>query len=672
MPNMDDIAFFETSALEHRGGIWSDACRKPHQTTTVSSSTQEDVQSVPSAPSLDQNTNSSVEYVLPVPPEMKPAEEPVVNVVERSASAPVEIPTITKIAEEGVQDSSRNSSKRRSWFASVRSDDQSLLSELSASGNGDETRGRTLEADSESSSPRSQSTPKPTSMLSTTTDRSDRSDSGESGLEPQSSRHRSSSSVSGIRPLVNEMAKEGGAKSTPTTPRKNSDASEIARSASPPSFFSTLKSRTDKQAISNTAKEAMRKWGVNWGGFKKEASNGSSSDETSQPASSTSRSTLSENANLLAQKARASYAEVRAAVAERKERNHDENSGASSPSSSLFSVPRQRVLSNPLNNLPNSSVYSDAPSNPSIITSAARLTTPKLTSKKSTPSLSRVSTEIDAKDLPELVEPVKHAPIHVQPQAKTMSIPGIHVSHRGELQSMGYVAPQPSAPQPTNEAMLKNPAIQTVYRLWKNPSSQGGQDSSETRTEEVPSSGSNQTSPHEECTSVKPFITNNTTIADASHTTPLPTQSPPSPPQQVLVKPTPPPLPPRSTTAPRPVMIVSGDSPSASETLKSIVERDDNHHQRIQTPPLTEFPGPASGINDASSATVKREGIDAVVPPRSAQVEADSGASNTVVQSPQVQDQQNHQQHPKTAPALPPRRIPPTTMPATTTPANAA
>ncbi|KAK7686568.1 hypothetical protein QCA50_010168 [Cerrena zonata] len=35
-------------------------------------------------------------------------------------------------------------------------------------------------------------------------------------------------------------------------------------------FFQTLKSR-DKQAISNTAKEAMRKWGVNWGGLKKDS-----------------------------------------------------------------------------------------------------------------------------------------------------------------------------------------------------------------------------------------------------------------------------------------------------------------------------------------------------------------------------------------------------------------
>ncbi|KAF9556429.1 hypothetical protein CPC08DRAFT_669947, partial [Agrocybe pediades] len=500
MPNMDDIAFFETSAFEHRGGIWSDASRKPYMSKTVPSTTEDDAQS---------------------------------------------IPTITKTSEDDVTDSSRNNTKRRSWFTSIRDEDQTLLPEPGTGNNLEESRGRTLEVDSQSSSPRSQSTPKPSSMRSSTSDASDNNGPGAS--VEQQSRHRSSSSVGSTQFSENELSREGRAKSTPTTPRKNSDASEIARSASPPSFFSTLKSKAaDKQAISNTAKEAMRKWGVNWGGFKKEASNSSSGDETpQQAASSPPRSTLSENANLFAQKARASYAEVRAAVAERKERdrNHEDSSAASS-SSSLFSAPRQRVLSNPMSNLPNGSVYSDAPSNPSIITSAARLNTPRLTSEKSTPSLSRVSTEVDAKDLPEVQEPVKQAPIHVQPQAKTMSIPGIHASHRGELQSMGYVAPQPSAPPATAETMLKNPAIQTVYRLWKNPSSQGGTPhdmtgpSESLRTEEaaVPNPGSDGTTNGEDNASVlsAAALATPAIVANATTAPPLPPRSPPA--QQVLTK----------------------------------------------------------------------------------------------------------------------------------------
>lgn len=76
-------------------------------------------------------------------------------------------------------------------------------------------------------------------------------------------------------------------------------------------FLSTLKSKAaDKQALSNSAKETMRKWGVNWGGLRKESSGG---DEL--PDHGSTRSEGSQG-----QKSRASYAEVRAAVAERKER----------------------------------------------------------------------------------------------------------------------------------------------------------------------------------------------------------------------------------------------------------------------------------------------------------------------------------------------------------------
>ena len=53
------------------------------------------------------------------------------------------------------------------------------------------------------------------------------------------------------------------------------------------------------------------------------------------------------------------------------------------------------------------------------------------------------------RELPSTDEPIKSPPIYVQPQAKTMSI---HASHRDEVQSIGYVAPQlqPTSSSPEN------------------------------------------------------------------------------------------------------------------------------------------------------------------------------------------------------------------------------
>ncbi|KAF9486367.1 hypothetical protein BDN70DRAFT_794043 [Pholiota conissans] len=654
MPNMDDIAFFETGFYEHRGGIFADTRRKPPLSPPETPPIPDDIQSVASAPLPDASSIFSGDS------KSMASDEPPVNPVTRAATDMP--PSAVATAIDELEDSPRrNSVKRRSWFNSAKSDDaassptRSSTYSLFASEQ-EESRGRTLETESTSSS-RSQSTPKPVSVRASTPEPFQEPESEASkskiSLLSQGARRASTShgSVKDNKEIHHETPKiivQNTSTSTPNTPRKSLD-SQPPRPSSPPSFFSTLKSKAaaaDKQAISNTAKEAMRKWGVNWGGFKKDAS---ASDDSSHAGTSPPRSLLQAEGTALLNKARTSYAEVRAAVAERKERDrtshHDDDSDVSRPTSPAATRTRAVSTSKPV--LPNGSVYSESPINPSIVTSAARLA-PRLTSKKSTPSLGRVNTEADTQELP--AEPVKHAPIHVQPVAKTMSIPGIHASHRGDVQSMGHVA-QPPSPPPVgasssssssgpSEAMLKNPAIQTVYRLWKNPGAGQGFGHSDTEaastarptTAESAHGDSQLTNGHAVGPSVPELQPAPTPAAEESglSTKAASTSAAASPPPAVgaslpapqpLLKPTPPPLPPRASSAvvqPAPITQApaegSSSVPSASQTLKAVALRDaESSGRAVHTPVHSEVSEIGFENEDAETDAGKRDSLPTAV-----------------------------------------------------------
>ncbi|PPQ64251.1 hypothetical protein CVT24_008654 [Panaeolus cyanescens] len=616
MPNMDDIAFFESSDYEHRGGIWSDACRKPH-VPSAAADIPADAQSTVSAPP---------ELVPTVSPEPEPQPSmPPPNVASTTPSPPFLDETVSLPAS--VEDS-----RRKSWFSSMRSDDSSATAPIPTfhkTNASEDQRGRTMEQDKPS--PRSQSTRSQPDLsrplsLEQAGSSSDTNDSLiDTFLRPSSSSSsstRRSASQHSIKldydPNDIDMSdSDSRPKSNPATPRKNSDAAPMARSASPPSFFSTLKSKAaDKQAVSNAAKEAMRKWGVNWGGFKKDNKEDDASSSGSPPKGGQA------NENSIAHKARASYAEVRAAVAERKEREkgHVEE-GADLLTPTPFTAARQRAASGSSSIFSSSSIYSDTASNPSVVSATSRLA-PKLNNKKSTPSLSRVHTEMDPQDLA-VEEAVKPAPIHVQPQAKTMSIPGIHASHKGEVQSMGYVAPQPPPTNPA-EAMLKNPAIQKVYQLWKTPSAGSNASESETKPHDETSKESHTANEVERSSSL---------ASTSNHQTVTITPLPPA-----ALKPTPPPLPPRSSssTSPRSVPALPSDSPPslASQALKDIVTRD----ERIQAQASVDSETSSSDVVEASAGSDPEA---ATTPPNG---DSDSPPVDYLAPS-------------KTPPALPPRRI---------------
>jgi hypothetical protein len=241
---------------------------------------------------------------------------------------------------------------------------------------------------------------------------------------------------------------------TPARPRKSSDASrEPSTNSSPSSFLSTLRSKaSEKQALGNSAKETMRKWGASWSTLKKELNSEENSNLTSK---------LRGKAEVAGK--RSSYAEVRAAVSERRERERSSQTDEDSKSSR--SVSPAPVAEPPCKetvegaNMASGSVFQMP---------GKAFAVPFLTSGKSLPSPPKTDIDV-ASDLSD--DDTRPVPIQAQPQAKTMTIPGIHASHKGEVMSMGYVAP-PSI-LTLNGTKPRNPAMQSVYRLWRNPAGNG-------------------------------------------------------------------------------------------------------------------------------------------------------------------------------------------------------
>ncbi|KAJ7269260.1 hypothetical protein B0H12DRAFT_1009393 [Mycena haematopus] len=528
MPNMDDIAFFETSAYTHRAGIWADAARREKPPTSVAEQVPEEDGSVASVP-------------LPNPPSIEldgPYSQSAVE-LSRDVSASTSPPNgdLSWTSSYSSGDDSSRTNKRKNWFSSVRSDDLQSLAEQDGYAEEDASqRGRTVDVD-KTQNPRSRSTPNASDPAPP---QSSSEESDDSHLQPPSRsssmwRHSKSNSVEEYSKASSEPSTSLGNGTSPTTS----------------SFLSTLKSR-DKQAISNTAKEAMRKWSVNWSGLMKdknssESGSSAAGDEMPDHGSFVSRFRTGDNHNTTPQKGRASYAEVRAAVAER--RGKERAADRSPEPSATAPIPIPEVRERAVTMQPGRPSQNGNPS-PSFMARAA--TAAVDSAKRSSPSTSQQNIELELSETP-LTPP----PIQLQPQAKMMTIPGIHASHRGDIMSMGYVAPQPPPPSPD----MKVPAIKSVYRLWKSPAA------SAEVTSDAPEAASSSSSPSLSRTQTK-----------EEGNTPLPLSG--SPP----MRPTPPPLPPRTGRTPSlsdvsrpslgPPRLSETAQPSASQTLQSIANKD--------------------------------------------------------------------------------------------------
>lgn len=522
MPNMDDISFFDSSPYLHRGGLWSDAARhqQSEPTSTLPKVEAEGVKPAPSEADLPSVSGPSEEVTPPSIKRSASAEDLVVD-----ASSLGGVPVI-RSATTGTSDINVKDSRRRPSGG----DNSDAGEDVEES----DLRGRRSRATSSTTPkqdlPASSYPDKPAGEIELDEAKPGylspqyrgRSSSTHSLARSRSSRADSvSSSVSvGGDEFYNGLSDSGAPSKSPRPSGSNTASS----------LFSTLKSKAaDKQALSNSAKEAMRKWGVNWGGLKKD-SNANSHDDVPDVGPSDARIRTESTHG------RPSYAEVRAAVAERRERRDD---GGSAP----IPIPngRGKRSTSPSSHMS----LSGAPASPPH-TMQGGSSEGSSSFKFGAPSLSRSATENDPlKDrdfTDDTEEPRRPSIIHTQPsQARTMTIPGIHASHRGEPMSMGNIALSSTPP----ESKPKGPAIQSMYRLWKSPILTG-----------QPQGSDNQSTPTR-----TDMDGRNADVAPLSLSADVASPS---------VRPVPPPLPPRTVSSVLRTPNLSKDSavPSVSEEMR--------------------------------------------------------------------------------------------------------
>ncbi|KAG8219453.1 hypothetical protein J3R82DRAFT_380 [Butyriboletus roseoflavus] len=404
---MDDISFFDSVEYEHRGGLWADAARleKLVAVPTPEVVTKPSAHVVGSRPSEE----AAPTTIVHTHPEEEPATE-----TPSLDSIPV-IRTVTTFSEK-----TSTTARRRSWFSSGAGTELHCEHAKEVE---EEVRGRRERSAEQSSSLG------PTPLIDTPTtqplDVSDNDQDVHEYLFPRSpSAHSHTHSRSSRAPSVSSSA--GGDEHS----KYLSDSSAtFKRTTTTSSFLSTLKSKAgDKQALSNTAKEAMRKWGV-WG-LKKDNVGNPPSDDLSDVGPSDHR--------LRAES-------TRAVVIERREREQSERmNGSTSP----IPIPQA----------------SSGEKGRSSSLSGGRMTS--YSSGSSSPGLARSLGENVSNDPfkdRDFTEAAEESPapslIHTQPsQARTMTIPGIHASHRGDVMSLGNVAPV----SPALESKHKGPTIQSM------------------------------------------------------------------------------------------------------------------------------------------------------------------------------------------------------------------
>lgn len=527
---MDDISFFDSVEYEHRGGVWADAVRLDKPMTAPAP----EAIAKPSTPGVASQPSEETGQSTPVRAHSEA--EPTAETPTPETPTPDSVPIIRSVTTSS--DKTSTTARRRSWFYSGADIEHDCEHAKEVE---EEVRGRK----ERSVEPDGSLTPLPETPAIQPSDASDNNQDAHEYLSPRSSSaHSHTRSRSSRTPSVSSSV--GGDESS----NYLSDTSATSKSprhsmgtTTTSSFLSTLKSKAgDKQALSNTAKEAMRKWGVNWG-LKRENGGNPSPDDLPDVGPSDHRPRTESTHG------HQRYADMRAAVIERREREQLERVNGSIP----ISIPQRGGGEKgrpPSASGDRMTSYSNGSTSPGLSRSLGDVS--------SDPFKDRDFTEV-AEDNP--------APslIHTQPsQARTMTIPGIHASHRGEVMSMGNVAPVSPAP----ETKPKGPTIQSMYRLWKSPILTGQQSQeAQPSSSASPRRGDSNDGDHD----VAPLSLTPEVI---------------SPPSRAV----PPPLPPRtiSSVAVRhatesldDTLVVPSVS-AASQALKSIASRDETRRVSVE------------------------------------------------------------------------------------------
>ncbi|KAF8578377.1 hypothetical protein K439DRAFT_487466 [Ramaria rubella] len=595
---MDDIPFFDTSTYALRGGIFADAF--PPTSTSTATTTATTTATVPTAAATTTTVSTTTTTIAPTSSHDKSA-SPQREIdttdnnqkhVQRARSADVLMDkedqkdagaSMVRVQTMGAANG--NARKRKSWFTAKDGSGGSVV---------DKNRRERSSSDADDN----------LTVFVTEEEDSQEQASGAPGQRPilpqrrsQASRSVSVSRTQQRTPVaVPPPSSHGGPGLSTSAPSSSSPTSPDSPAPSPPtsatssSFLSTLKSRgagmAEKQPV---IKEAMRKWGVgvNWAaGLRKGDREGREGSRERGREREVDRDidmeadhgevwggrSASGNGK---ESTRVSYADLRRKVEERKEREREKavetGLGSSTSGSAGGSASTTRPIDIPGTDRPSQLGLSPSPERrsqegrtPSIRsdTSPARKISPP--GSFLAPSAPRTTTELHTtlrttspspihppsrkpsgseSLLPDLPTPVHApAPIRAQPKAATMTIPGIHARHRGEVMALGS-EPKPSEAVPVDSQQQASTtggtAIQSVYRLLRGTAGQGE----------------------------APHMQDETSLNRSSTAA---TATAPS-----LTKPTPPPLPPRSQTIP-----IGAEPPvdpvvsPASQALKSVVQQD--------------------------------------------------------------------------------------------------
>ncbi|KAF8272994.1 hypothetical protein EI94DRAFT_1769569 [Lactarius quietus] len=525
LPNMDDIAFFDSSPYSRRGGIWPEAGRREKPSvSTVPSAADDDVPATAVHPEVDPSS-----LLTPSDLDKGFLMEGGTNVEANHSPIPPPLPhRATSLSASRGSSPTPTHSLNHANEHDPRAETPDLLTEVAPL-----VHRPPLRHQSSSSSEKS----KKKRFLGVR--RTSRSPSPSVASNSSSRELSPAPSLEKLRSSSPESLPGGSS-------RASSRLGKSPTLSGQSSLLSTLKSRAgDRQALSSTARETMRKWTVSWGGLKKDRDSNAAPSEDPRDGRESPGS----------QKAKSNYADIRAAVDGRREKERRKSDVPSAPIHIPDRGHKGRADSiSSLNGRQGSSFSSQAESSPassfveSSVDPPADETALPEQPMKPLPTIDVDGAQVDLEEAtetdttpvtvvsPPTPVPLPPRPIQSQPsQGKTMTIPSIHARHRGEVMSMGYVPPSPT--------------LRSVYRLWKqSPTAQSepaGQDD-------------------EQAHPPPPPVLN----ADGAESTP---ESPPV----IAARPTAPPLPPRSPPSLRSVPRVPSRSSPASEALLSIASRDE-------------------------------------------------------------------------------------------------